>query len=251
MSEYKLPHSKLLELRRWNGPSVYNGWETVSKRDRLESFNINREEITDFAPQLGPMVGYAVTVEFCASNKKLSEENPDAFNKMFEYIASTPGPKIVFAKNLEVSENWGFFGECIGNACLALGCVGGITDGWVRDVDESTYGGFKTMGKFLGVGKGYPCPVSFGNEIEIFGAKIKPGLVVHADRYGFVAMLEEETEHLLESIQFLDSNECNNMIPMLRETQGKSYQEILELIRKVNGAQFAEAAKFRNRILEL
>ena len=252
MSNYKLPHSRMLELRRWNGPAVYNGWEAVSKRDRLESLNINREGITDFAPQLGPMVGYAVTVEYYASSKKISDENPDAYNKMFAYFASVPGPKIIFAKDLDAPDHRGaVFGECVANACRTLGCVGLITDGWVRDVDEACYANFKMMAKFLSVGKGYPCPLRLGNEIEILGAKIKPGLVVHADTYGFVAMLEEETEHLLESVQFLDSNECNNMLSVMKESLGKPMDEMVELIAKTNAKQFGEAAKFRNRILGL
>ena len=252
MGDFKLPHSQLLELRRWNGPSVFNGWKLVTKRDVLESLNVNREGVTDFAPQLGPMVGYAVTVEYCGSSKKASEENPDGYNKMFSYLASVPGPKIIFAKDLDAPNHFGaIFGEVTGSICRALGCVGLITDGWVRDVDEATYGNFKMMAKFLSGGTGYSCPLRFGNEIDILGAKVKPGMVVHADKYGFVTMLEEETEHLLESVQFSDSNECKHMIPAMRESQGKSVEELIELISTTNAKQFGEAAKFRQKILDL
>jgi hypothetical protein len=51
----------LLRLKRWNTPSVYNGWESITRHDASkEAFNL--EETRDFMPELGPMVGYAVTV---------------------------------------------------------------------------------------------------------------------------------------------------------------------------------------------
>ena len=252
MADYKLPHSKLLELRRWNGPSVYNGWKLVTKQDIIESCNFNRESVVDYAPQLGAMVGYAVTVEYCTSSKKISSENPNGYSKMFEYFASVPGPKIIFAKDIDGPNHVGaIFGEISGAAVRALGCVGVINEGGIRDVDEATYGNFKIMAKYLTPGTGFSCPLRFGNEIEIFGAKVKPGMVVHADTYGFVTMLEEETEHLLESVQFSDSNECNHMLPVIRESQGKSIDELVRLFIETNGKQFGEADKFRKRILGL
>ena len=55
-----LPHGTLIELRRWNTPTIYNGLETYSKADRRSYVNL--EEVHDFMPQMGPMVGYAITM---------------------------------------------------------------------------------------------------------------------------------------------------------------------------------------------
>jgi len=56
-----LSHSELLQLKRWNTPTIYNGWEQITKHNAAaDAFNI--EECRDFMPQMGPMVGYAVTV---------------------------------------------------------------------------------------------------------------------------------------------------------------------------------------------
>ena len=56
-----LPLDVLLKLKRWNTPSIYNGWEQITRRSRLTGFNI--EETRDFMPEFGPMVGYAITVK--------------------------------------------------------------------------------------------------------------------------------------------------------------------------------------------
>ena len=55
----RLPHSELLQLKRWNTPTIYNGWEQITKSDPTCAA-INHEVTTDFMPQMGPMVGWAV-----------------------------------------------------------------------------------------------------------------------------------------------------------------------------------------------
>ena len=62
-----LSHSDLLKLKRWNTPTIYNGWEQITKRDNARA-GFNLEETRDFMPQMGPMVGYAVTVVIQPSN---------------------------------------------------------------------------------------------------------------------------------------------------------------------------------------
>lgn len=95
-----------------------------------------------------------------------------------------------------------------GNAYRALGCVGAITDGSARDVDEAAYGGIKLMARRLCVGHAYSCPVRFGGAVEMYGTTIRPGMLVHADKYGFIAIPEDETPYLLEATRFCDSLEC-------------------------------------------
>ncbi len=33
MSEPRLSHGELLQLKRWNTPTIYNGWEQITARD--------------------------------------------------------------------------------------------------------------------------------------------------------------------------------------------------------------------------
>jgi regulator of RNase E activity RraA len=245
----KISHSDLLELRRWNTPAVYNGWEAISKRDRLECGR-SLEPIVDYAPQMGPMAGYAVTCEYTASSKEVASNNPDGYLNLYKYLASIPGPKILIAKSLDSPDNVGsILGEVTGNACRALDCVGAIDDGWVRDVDEAAYGGFKILGRCLGVSHGYCTPLKFGNEVEIFGAKVKPGMLVHADKYGFIAIPEEETPLLLEAVRFMDGNECRTMIHTARESQGKSAGEIVESYAAALAEMKRNGAEFRKKML--
>ncbi len=46
-----LPHETLLKLKRWNTPTIYNGWEQITKADiARDAFNL--EETHDFMPQM-------------------------------------------------------------------------------------------------------------------------------------------------------------------------------------------------------
>jgi hypothetical protein len=47
-----LSHGELLHLKRWNTPTIYNGWEQITKHDAAaDAFNL--EEVRDFMPQMG------------------------------------------------------------------------------------------------------------------------------------------------------------------------------------------------------
>ena len=90
----RLSYEALLELKRLNTPSVYNGWEAITKKDRAKG-HFNMEEVHDYMPQMGPMVGYAVTVVIEPTNPSHTKENPNAWGAYRRYVADAPGPKIV------------------------------------------------------------------------------------------------------------------------------------------------------------
>ncbi len=240
----RLSHSELLQLKRWNTPTIYNGWEQLTKRDpAADAFNM--EETRDFMPQMGPMVGYAVTVVIEPSLPRHKEEQPDAWSKYRRYVAELPGPKIVVVQDLDKPGVIGsFWGEVNSNIHRSLGCVGTITDGAIRDLDEMTNAGFKAIARRLCVGHAHVHPVSWGGEVEVFGRKVSPGDLIHADKHGFLVVGPEEQEGLLEASRFMDENECSTVIPAARECAGKTTEEILDAINGA-GAEFGKRARQR------
>ena len=237
-----LSHSDLLELKRWNTPTIYNGWEQITGKDTgAECFNL--EETKDFMPEMGPMIGYAVTVQIEPGNPVHKTNNPNAVREYREYIASVPGPKIVVVQDLDKPAVLGsFWGEVNANIHKAMGCVGTITDGSIRDLDEMHNAGFKALARRLSVGHAYSTPVIWNCEVEVFGTKITPGQLIHADKHGFLAIPDEDQEKLLEASRFMDSNECQTVIAAARNTYGKTAAEILKEINEAS-RRFKEAAK--------
>ena len=219
----RLSHAELLQLKRWNTPTIYNGWEQITRHDIARSgFNI--EETQDFMPQMGPMVGYAVTVVIEPSNAAHRESAPQGY---LEYVVSQPGPKIVVVQDLDKPLLLGsMWGEVNSNRHRALGCVGTIVDGAIRDVDEMTNAGFKALARRLCVGHAHVTTVRWDCEVEVFGTNIQPGQLIHADKHGFLAIPPEDEADLLDASVFMDQNECNTLIPVSRES-GRSDQEML------------------------
>lgn len=164
------------------------GWEMITKHSNVDSIHIfNEEETRDFMPELGVMVGYAVTVVIEPSNPVHKDANPNAWNDFRRYIAATcPGlPKIVIMQDLDkprvVGSAWGEVGA---NIAAAIGCVGTITDGAIRDVDEMKNAGFHALARRMCVGHGNAFPVRWNCEVEVFGTKVAPGALIHADKHG-------------------------------------------------------------------
>jgi len=238
----QLTHAELLELKRWNTPSIYNGWEQITKHSiNLDGFNI--EPTTDYMPHMGPMIGYAITVVIEPGNKEHPKKNPNAWAQYREYVASIPGPKIVVVQDLDKPFLYGaFWGEVNSNAHTALGCVGTIIDGAIRDIDEMNNAGFKALARGACVGHSYSCPVHWNCEVEVFGRKIYPGQLIHADKHGFLVIPDEDQALLLDAVRFMDSNECKTLIPAARSSWDKPSPEVLKTLNKAAEA-FSENVK--------
>jgi len=236
-----IPHHDLLKLKRWNTPTIYNGWEQITRHPRTGSF-YNYEETRDYMPQMGSMIGYAVTM-ICEPG------NPDHYAKKGasaqayrEYVAALPGPKIAVVQDLDKPNHIGsIWGEVNANVHKALGCVGTITDGCIRDVDEMTNAGFKALAGRLCVGHAYAAIVDWNCDVEVFGVKVRPGALIHADKHGFMIIPEEDQAELLEAVLFMDANECNTVIAAARESAGKPNEEILKALQHA-GKAFGENA---------
>ena len=167
-----LSHSELLQLKRWNTPTIYNGWEQITRRDcAADAFNL--EETRDFMPQMGPMIGYAITLVIEPSHKE-HKQVANAWEDYRKYVASQAGPKIVVVQDNDKPQVIGaFWGEVNSNVHRALGCVGTIPDGAIRDVDEMTNAGFMALARRLCVGHAHSIPVQWGCEVG-FGWEFSP-----------------------------------------------------------------------------
>ena len=203
-----LSHAELCQLRRLTTPTVFNGWEQITRHDpAADAFNL--ELVTDFMPQMGAMVGYAVTAVIgTGESSVLSDKTLSAWGEFRKYVASAQGPKVVVVQDLSKPRVLGsMWGEVGATMYHALGCVGTITDGGVRDLAEMTAAGFKAIARQLCVGHGYGSLLRWDCDVEVFGRKVSPRQLIHADQHGFLAIPPEDEAGLLEAALFMDRNE--------------------------------------------
>jgi 4-hydroxy-4-methyl-2-oxoglutarate aldolase len=241
MPARSLSPAQLQKLRRWNTPSVANALEQISGADPLTLFNL--EETRDFMPELGPMVGVAMTVVISGGDPRPKREQPENFNLYREYLASRRGPKIVVVQDADRPVCYGsIWGEVGATQMRALGCVGTITDGAIRDLDEMKAAGFKALARRLAVSHAHCWPLRWGVEVEVFGTKIRPGQLIHADKHGFIIIPPDGQKRLLEAVRFMDDNECDTVIASAVDPSGRTTGDLLADM-KAAGARFGKAAR--------
>jgi regulator of RNase E activity RraA len=235
--------AELHQLQRWNTPTIYNGWEQITRHDPARD-GFNLEDLRDFMPQMGPVAGYAVTIVIEPGNKN-HKTNATAWADYRRYVATQPGPKIVVVQDLDKPAVLGsFWGEVNATTHRALGCVGTITDGAIRDVDEMTAAGLKALARRLCVGHAHSVPVRWGGPVEVFGRTVEPGQLIHADKHGFLAVPREDEAALLEAARFMDENECRTVIAAARGPTGRTDEQLLGDLDAARAA-FGAAARQR------
>lgn len=235
-----LTYAELLKLKRWNTPTIYNGWEMITRHDTTKG-HFNLRQTTDYMPQMGSMIGYAVTV-VCEPSNPDHAKSQTAWSEYRRYVASIPGPKIVVVQDLDAPHVGAFWGEVNSNVHRALGCVGTITDGCIRDVDEMNNAGFKALAAGTCVGHAFSTPVRWGVDVEVFGCPVHPGDLIHADKHGFLVIPPEDQKGLLYAANFMDANECERQIGVSRKLTGLSAEEMLKRIDE-GCAEFSRAAQ--------
>jgi regulator of RNase E activity RraA len=197
MSVDLLSAEQLEELRRYNTPTISNAIEIFNVRARHLGFLPH--QIRSLFSDLGPMVGYAVTSQTRASFSK-EPAGPDPSADYYRYVAAQPGPKVAVGQDLDEPPGLGAqFGEVNATIHKKLGCVGHITDGCPRDLDEVHALGFHLFGLNPCVSHAYVRLVDFGKPVKLAGVEIRPGDLIHADKHGVCIIPLEIAPRLVEA----------------------------------------------------
>jgi len=174
-----LTADELERLRRYDAPTVANAIETFDVRPRTAGYA--SPAIRCIFPQLDVMVGYAVTARSRANSPG---EGSYSRHGWWDAVAAAPGPRVAVIQDLDEPPVGAFWGEVQANIHRALGCVGAVTNGGVRDLREVEPLGFHYFAGSVMVSHAYVHMVDFGTPVTIGGLEIKPGDLIHADRHG-------------------------------------------------------------------
>ena len=104
---------------------------------------------------------------------------------------ATAGPKIVVLEDLDDPPGGAMWGEWNGNVHRALGCVGTITQGAVRDLDALERLGFHTFATSVSVAHGYGAFVGYGEPVTVAGLRVATGDLLVADLHGVLRIPPE------------------------------------------------------------
>jgi regulator of RNase E activity RraA len=107
----------------------------------------------------------------------------------WEYLATIPAPRIIVLEDLDAKPGFGaLFGELHAYIGRALGCIGVVTNGAVRDVPAIERTGFHLFARGVSVSHAYAHVVDFGGPVLIGGLQVNPGDLLHGDLHGVVSV---------------------------------------------------------------
>jgi len=178
------PSEKDLEgIRRYDTCTVSNAIERFDVRLRNEGFANGSIHcrFRDFAP----MLGHAVTARIHTSAPPMTGQCYYDRVDWWRYVTTIPEPRVIVLQDADHPPGIGaFVGEIHAQIALALGCVGCVTNGAVRDLPAIRAIGFHLFSGCLSVSHAYAHIVDFGQPVEIGGLKIHPADLLHGDRHG-------------------------------------------------------------------
>ena len=179
-----LSPSQIHALRLLDACVVANAIETFHGRLRNEGFADG--SVRCLFPQLDPMVGYAATLKIRGSAPPMAGGLYSDRTDWWDYILSLPFPRVVVVQDVASRIGLGsFLGEVHMNILKALGCIGAVTNGSVRDLPRAQGLGFHLFSGGVAVSHAYVHIVEFGTPVEIAGLKIESGDLLHGDLHGF------------------------------------------------------------------
>jgi 4-hydroxy-4-methyl-2-oxoglutarate aldolase len=182
-----LPLDQQDALRRLDTCSVANAIDTFYLRLRNEGFTDS--SIRCLFPSLAPMLGYAVTVKIRCSSPPPDNHAYQDRTDWWNYILTIPSPRVVVIQDVDKYPGTGaFLGEVHSSILQALGCVGAVTNGAVRDLAEVEASGFHFFAGTVSVSHAYSHIVEIGTEVIVGGLKIKSGDLLHGDRHGIISV---------------------------------------------------------------
>ena len=185
--------------------AVSNAIEGLNVRSRTEGFMT--PDIKSMFPGMGAMAGHAVTAVIKASTPPSENMNFSRVTWVDE-ILKIPAPRVIVMKDLDHPNVIGsFWGEVQSAIHTALDCVGVVTDGGVRDLDEMQEYGFKAFATTQLVSRANVHLVEANIPVTIGGVTVSPGDILLGDKHGVISIPKEVVEDLPAAIAKVEAGE--------------------------------------------
>ena len=183
-----LTPGQLAVLAAIDSPTVANAIERFRVRRRIDGY-ADRDLRCAF-PQRGTMVGYAVT---CTADSTTEGRSDGAgLIGLWAALEAAPKPAVLVIKDVGPDPRKGcHMGEIMATIAKALGAVGCVSDGGLRDVREvEALGGFQYFCPGFVVSHGQPVILDVDVPVAVHGLSIEPGTLLHGDVNGLLAVPE-------------------------------------------------------------
>jgi len=208
-------------LRDFDTPSITNVVATYPKNPLcLGLYNPwSQNWYTDASlrcwyPELGRVVGYAVTAVYGLPDPGARALSlADVIGAMEESAQPTI---FVFEQRFppEIARKVGLSGGNMTTAMKAAGCVGAISNGPSRDIDEIRPMGFQYLTSGVCAGHGDMAIHAVNVPVSVAGMDVAPGEIIHMDENGAVKFPAKHLAEVLDRVTKLRDQEAEHMSAM-------------------------------------
>ena len=179
-------------LREFDTATVFNA---LVRKFGLPNEEYMSHEIRCLLPELGSVVGYAVTAE-------VTTNDPDSpalvWADYYAHIEQRQGPMITVMKDVDSRPGRGAsFGDGMATLHQRLGVVGAIVEGTIRDLAGIRKVGLPIWAWGTVPGHGVFNLTRFNQPVTVGQLRIRPGDLLMADGDGCVRIPNEHAEEIL------------------------------------------------------
>lgn len=212
----------LAELRKIDTPSITNVVATYPTNPLcLGLYNPWTENwYTDTSihclyPELGPLVGYAVTCVYGVPDPNYA--NRLSFMDVIDALDASPKPTILVMQQKfppEYAHKVGLVGEIMATSMQAVGCVGLVSNGPSRDIDAIRGMKFQLLLGGVSAGHGAMAVQAVNVPVTVGGMDVAPGEMVHMDENGACKFPARHLEAVTTNVRALLEEESSRLEPL-------------------------------------
>ncbi len=228
-----LSKAQIEALRKFDTPTVANALELLDP-SRDPRSGIMASHIRAIFPEMRLLVGYATTFLFSTrypARGKLYADWPD----YWRYVLTAAEPRVSVGQDIDPAPASGaLWGEVQANIHLALGCVGVVLEGAVRDLSPMRALDYPCFAREVVVGHGYGHLIDFGHPVEVGGVVVQPGDLILADLHGVIVVPPEPIARLAQACQRIFESE-RRLIRVCQDRSNFSLERLIQAFEQFAG----------------
>lgn len=193
----QLAASEVDLLRSVDTGTIANAIDHLGLRPSTAGYTSS--ELRCLFPDLGPMVGFAVTCREDTTTPRRNGRQP--FAEVYRTCVASNGPVAVICQDVGGERLRScHLGDMMSTLMQRIGVVGFVTDGGVRDVQgiREHAPGFHVFAAGLVPGAGESHLVDIGSPVSICGMEVRMGDLVYGDANGLITVPAEAVGDILE-----------------------------------------------------
>lgn len=202
----RMSEANFLEyLKSVDTPTLCNAIELLGVRKHHEGFT--PLELRCLFPELGRMIGYAVTAQVETVTQMEPRDNR-IFLDLYALVAASEKPAVVVLQDIGGYANYAAHaGEVMTTIFHRLGAVGLVSDAGVRDIPEVRRLGFHYFARGTVASHANYRIARVGVPVQVCGLVIETGDLLHGDENGLALVPRQKRELIPEKVDLVRTRE--------------------------------------------